>query len=106
VNKMSIIGNFFGFLNDQLLKMTWLSELVRLLTEKVFGLSIKERLGGSIHFFIYDTIKIFILLSVLIFLISYIQSYFPPERTKKILGNIKGIKGNILGALLGTITPF
>lgn len=103
---MSVIGNFFGFLNDQLLKMTWLSELVRLLVEKVFGLSIKERLGGSIHFFIYDTIKIFILLSILIFMISYIQSYFPPERTRKILGGIKGIKGNILGALLGTITPF
>ncbi|GLC31900.1 permease [Clostridium omnivorum] len=101
-----IISAFFSFLNDQILKMTWLSELIRLLVEKVFGLSIKERLGGSIHFFIYDTIKIFILLSVLIFLISYIQSYFPPERTKKILGNIKGIKGNILGALLGTITPF
>jgi len=86
--------------------MTWLSDLIRGLVENVFGLSIKERLGGSVHFFIYDTIKIFILLSVLIFLISYIQSYFPPERTKKILGNIKGIKGNILGALLGTITPF
>ena len=98
--------NIFSFLNDQLLKMTWLSESVRLLVEKVFGLSTKERLGGSIHFFIYDTIKIFILLSILIFIISYIQSYFPPERTKKILGNIKGIKGNILGALLGTITPF
>jgi uncharacterized protein len=103
---MNIIGNFFGFLNDEALKMTWLSELVRLLVEKVFGLSIKERLGGSIHFFIYDTIKIFILLSILIFMISYIQSYFPPERTRKILGGIKGIKGNILGALLGTITPF
>lgn len=103
---MSIITQIFSWLNDQLLKMTWLSELVRSLVEKVFGLSIKERLGGSIHFFIYDTIKIFILLSVLIFIISYIQSYFPPERTKKILGGIKGIKGNILGALLGTITPF
>lgn len=101
-----MISNMLSFLNDQLLKMTWLSELVRLLTEKVFGLSIKDRLGGSIHFFIYDTVKIFILLSVLIFGISYIQSYFPPERTKKILGGIKGIKGNILGALLGTITPF
>jgi len=86
--------------------MNWLSELVRLIVENVFGLSIKERLGGSIHFFIYDTVKIFILLSVLIFIISYIQSYFPPERTRKILGGIKGIKGNILGALLGTITPF
>ena len=86
--------------------MRWLSELVRLLVEKVFGLPVSERIGGSIHFFIYDTIKIFILLSLLIFVISYIQSYFPPERTKKILGKIKGIKGNILGALLGTITPF
>lgn len=103
---MNIAGQLFGFLNDQLLKMKWLSELIRLLVEKVFGLSINERLGGSIHFFIYDTIKIFILLSVLIFIISYIQSYFPPERTKKILGKIKGIKGNIIGALLGTITPF
>lgn len=103
---MNLITGLFGFLNDQILKMTWLSELVRLLVEKVFGISISQRLGGSIHFFIYDTIKIFILLTLLIFMISYIQSYFPPERTKKILGNIKGIKGNILGALLGTITPF
>ncbi|ERI94669.1 hypothetical protein HMPREF1982_00806 [Clostridiales bacterium oral taxon 876 str. F0540] len=103
---MSLVSNFFSFLNDQLLKMTWLSKLIQLLVEKAFGLSVKERLGGSLHFFIYDTIKIFILLSVLIFGISYIQSYFPPERTKKILGSIKGIKGNLLGALLGTITPF
>lgn len=103
---MHIVTQVFRGLNDQLLKMTWLSELVRLLVEKGFGLSIKERLGGSIHFFIYDVVKIFILLSVLIFMISYIQSYFPPERTKKILGRMKGIKGNILGALLGTITPF
>lgn len=94
---MELITGFFGFLNDQLLKMNWLSELVKLLVEKVFGLSTNEKLGGSIHFFIYDTIKIFILLSILIFMISYIQSYFPPERTKKILGNIKGIKGNIQG---------
>lgn len=103
---MNILTLIFGWLNDQLLKMTWLSELVRLLVEKVFGLSVSDRLGGSIHFFIYDTIKIFILLSLLIFIISYIQSYFPPERTKKILGGIRGIKGNILGALLGTVTPF
>lgn len=103
---MNILSLIFGWLNDQLLKMTWLSELVRLLVEKVFRLSVNGRLGGSIHFFIYDTIKIFILLSLLIFVISYIQSYFPPERTKKILGRIRGIKGNILGALLGTITPF
>ena len=103
---MNILAMICGWINDQLLKMKWLSELVRLLVEEVFGLSIGERIGGSIHFFIYDTMKIFILLSALIFVISYIQSYFPPERTKKILGRIKGIKGNTLGALLGTITPF
>lgn len=103
---MDTLSQIFNVFNDQFLKMTWLFEGVRRLVEDVFGLSITERVGGSIHFFIYDTIKIFILLSVLIFAISYIQSYFPPERTKKILGGIKGIKGNILGALLGTITPF
>lgn len=96
----------FEWLNNQLLKMQWLHHLIQLLVENVFGLSIDERLGGSIHFFIYDVIKIFILLSVLIFTISYIQSFFPPERTRKILGGFRGIKANILGALLGTITPF
>ena len=96
----------FNWLNRHLLKMGWLFELIRLLVEKVFGLSIDERLGGSIHFFVYDLIKIFILLSVLIFTISYIQSYFPPEKTKKILGKLNGIPANILGAFLGTITPF
>ena len=96
----------FEWLNDQLLKMEWLSSLIKLLVEKVFGLNTGERLGGSINFFIYDVIKIFILLSVLIFTISYIQSFFPPERTRKILGGYKGISANILGALLGTITPF
>lgn len=103
---MQIIVSIFSWLNDQLLKMTWLSDLVRLLVEKVFGLPISGRIGGSIHFFIYDTIKIFILLSVLIFTISYVQSFFPPERTRRILGRFKGIGANILGALLGTITPF
>lgn len=96
----------FTWLNDQVLRMDWLSTSVRLLVENVFHVSVDQRLGGSLHFFIYDTIKIFILMSVLIFGISYLQSYFPPERTKKMLGGIKGIKGNILGALLGTITPF
>jgi len=96
----------FEFLNSQLLKMDWLSNLIRLLVSNVLGLDINSRLGGSVHFFIYDVIKIFILLSVLIFSISYVQSYFPPERTKKILGNFKGVPANILGALLGTITPF
>jgi len=96
----------FEWLNNQLLRMEWLSNLVKLLVENVFGISIQERLGGSIHFYIYDVIKIFILLSVLIFTISYIQSFFPPERTRKILGRYKGISANILGALLGTVTPF
>lgn len=86
--------------------MEWLSYLVTQLVQNVFGLNTQDRLGGSIHFFIYDVIKIFILLSVLIFMISYIQSFFPPERTRKILGGFNGITANILGALLGTITPF
>ena len=96
----------FEWLNNQLLKMEWLSSLVTLLVESVFGLDMNSSIGGSIHFFIYDVIKIFILLSVLIFMISYIQSFFPPERTRKILGRYKGISANILGALLGTVTPF
>ena len=79
------------WLNNQLLRMEWLSSLVGLLVENVFKLDVNSRLGGSIHFFIYDVIKIFILLSVLIFMISYIQSFFPPERTKKILGRFKGL---------------
>ena len=96
----------FEWLNNQLLKMEWLSDLIAHLVESVFKLDTSERIGGSIHFFIYDVLKIFILLSVLIFVISYIQSYFPPERTKRILGRFKGIPANILSALLGTITPF
>lgn len=96
----------FQWLNDQVLKMEWLSNLFQYLVEKVFDLDIKEQLGGSIHFFLYDVVKIFILLCVLIFIISYIQSFFPPERTRRILGRFKGVSANILGALLGTITPF
>ena len=94
------------WLNNQLLKMEWLYKLVTWVVEKAFGLDIKGKVGGSIHFFIYDVVKIFILLSVLIFMISYIQSFFPPERTKKILGRFEGISANILAALLGTVTPF
>jgi len=86
--------------------MQWLSDAVTWLVGNVFGLDITARLGGSLQFFIYDVIKIFILLAVLIFVISYIQSYFPPERTKKILGKYKGVSANTLGALLGTVTPF
>lgn len=98
--------DIFAWLNDQLLRMNWLSELVRLLIEKVFGLDMASRLGGSLHFFIYDVIKIFILLSVLIFVISWVQSYFPPERTRRILGGMRGFRANLTGALLGTVTPF
>lgn len=98
--------DIFAWLNDQLLRMNWLSELVRLLVEKVFGLDMASRPGGSLHFFIYDVIKIFILLSVLIFVISWVQSYFPPERTRRILGGMRGFRANLTGALLGTVTPF
>lgn len=101
-----MIRSIFSWMNNQLLKMVWLSDLVEDLVTKVFKLDISTRLGGSIHFFIYDVVKIFILLSILIFTISYIQSFFPPERTKKIIGNYDGITANIIGALLGTITPF
>lgn len=96
----------FTWLNNQLLKMQWLWKLVEKLVERVFNLSMDSRLGASIHFFIYDTIKIFILLGLMIFIISYVQSYFPPQRTKKILGRVQGLRGNILGALLGILTPF
>ncbi len=93
-------------MNEQLLRMQWLHDLVRLLLEDIFGLDMASRFGGSVHFFIYDVIKIFILLGTLIFSISWIQSYFPPERTRKIIGRFTGIKANIIGALLGTLTPF
>lgn len=96
----------FEWLNNQLLKMEWLSWLVRILVEDVFGLSLATATGVSVHFFIYDVIKIFILLAVLIFSVSWVQSYFPPERTRKILGKMKGFKANLAGALMGTITPF
>ena len=96
----------FNWLNDQLLRMQWLSDLVTLLVRDFFGIDPTGQIGGSIHFFIYDVIKIFILLGVLIFSISYVQSYFPPERTRRILGQRQGIGANIIAALLGTITPF
>lgn len=98
--------NIFNFFTDQVLKMNWLSDLITLLVENVFNLDVATKVGGSLHFFLYDTIKIFILLGVLIFFISYIQSYFPPERTKKILTRFKGITGSTVSALLGTVTPF
>lgn len=94
------------FIENVFLKMTWLNNWAEYFVVNVLGLSMDTMAGGALQFFIYDTIKIFILLGVLIFGISYIQSFFPPERTKKILGRFKGVTGNTLGALLGTITPF
>ncbi|MEG1312692.1 MAG: permease [Bacilli bacterium] len=95
-----------NFIENIFLKMTWLYSWSEYLVTDIFGLSMNSKLGGGLQFFIYGTIKIFLLLGFLIFSISYIQSYFPPERTKKILGRFKGVTGNTLGALLGTITPF
>ena len=103
---MERLRSVLGLLNDQVLRMEWLSEAVRLLIEGVFGLSTSTKLGASAHFFVYDIVKIFVLLSVLIFGISYVQSFFPPERTREILGRFHGIAANTLSALLGTVTPF
>ena len=93
------------FIQEQLLGMKWLKDLIGNLLNTL-GLDLTGRVGGSIQFFIYDVIKIVVLLCALIFIISYIQSFFPPERTKKILGRFHGIVANILAALLGTVTPF
>ena len=93
------------FIKDQILGMKWLNALIEQLL-LMFGFNLDSRIGGSIQFFIYDTIKITALLCVLIFLISYIQSFFPPERSRKIMGRFHGIGANAVGALLGTVTPF
>ena len=95
----------FDFFMQEVLGMHWLSELVWLVLMDM-GASQASPVWGSVHFFIYDTIKIFILLVSLIFFISYIQSYFPPERTKRILTGFTGVKGAAIAALLGTVTPF
>ncbi|MEK5491817.1 permease [Paenibacillus sp. FSL R7-0297] len=84
----------------------WLDFLIQGLVESVFGISMDTRLGSSVHFFFFDTIKIIILLGIMIFLITYIRSYFPPERTKKILERFSGVKGNFMASLLGIVTPF
>lgn len=102
---MEIIQSIFLFFQDQILGMKWLNELIGN-SLSLIGLDINQRLGGSIQFFIYDVVKITILLCFLIFVISYIQSYFPPERSKKILGRFNGVGANIISALLGTVTPF
>lgn len=93
------------FIQEQILGMKWLNTLIGKILE-VLGLDLTNPMGGSVQFFVYDVIKITILLCVLIFVISYIQSYFPPERSKKILGRFHGVGANIVSALLGTVTPF
>lgn len=103
---MQFIKDIFVWLNDALLKMTWLESLVNQLLLRVFQMDETSYLFKGISFFMYDVVKILILLSVLIYISSYIQSYFTPERTKQILTKFKGIPGNIIGALLGTVTPF
>ena len=95
----------WDFIQKELLGMSWLNRVIGSLLE-LFGLDITSRVGGSVQFFLYDTIKIMVLLGFLILIISYIQSYFPPEKTKKILGRFHGIGANCVAALLGTVTPF
>lgn len=99
------MSSIWNFIQDEILGMQWLKRLISAALNAC-GLNTADRIGGSVLFFIYDTVKILILLGILIFFISYIQSFFPPERTKKILGRFHGIRANILAALLGTVTPF
>lgn len=104
VNGIKVLGNF---ITDQILGMKWLNALLGMEFTAMFGAEfMATHWGGAVQFFVYDTIKIIILLCLLIFLISYVQSYFPPERTKQLLGKYKGIWANAMGALLGTVTPF
>ena len=99
------MSSIWNFIQDEILGMQWLKRLISAALNAC-GLNTADRIGGSVLFFIYDTVKILLLLGILIFFISYIQSFFPPERTKKILGRFHGIRANILAALLGTVTPF
>ena len=102
---MEILRSTWLFIQDQVLGMKWLNTVIGN-GLSALGLDTTSRLGGSIQFFLYDVVKITVLLCVLIFVISYIQSYFPPERSKRILGRFHGILANIIAALLGTVTPF
>ena len=102
---METSGSVWNFLQDQVLGMKWLNEVVGHGVAALFP-DIPDRVSGSVRFFIYDTVKIMVLLGVLILIISYIQSYFPPERTKRILGRFHGVGANCVAALLGTVTPF
>lgn len=102
---MEMLKTIWEFFQNEILGMAWLNRLISTILNS-FGLDANEKIGGSVQFFIYDTIKIMVLLGILIFIISYIQSYFPPQRIKKILGRFHGIGANIIAALLGTVTPF
>lgn len=102
---MQMLEMVWLFFQDQILGMKWLNELIGKGLSAV-GLDLESRVGGSVQFFIYDVVKIVVLLCFLIFIISYIQSYFPPERSKRILGRFHGIWANVVSALLGTVTPF
>lgn len=102
---MEALKTVWDFFQNEVLGMKWLNRLIGSIVEST-GLDPASRIGGSIQFFFYDVIKIMVLLGVLILIISYIQSYFPPERTKKILGRFHGLGANIIAALLGTVTPF
>lgn len=102
---MELIKALGQFIQSQILGMSWLNELTAALLTAL-GLDVSSRWGGSLHFFLYDVIKICLLLCTLIFIISYIQSYFPPERSKRILGRFHGLGANMISALLGTVTPF
>lgn len=102
---MEAIREGWDFFQGEILGMKWLNRLIGSLLEGL-GLDVTSRIGGSVQFFLYDVIKILVLLGILIFVISYIQSYFPPERTKRILGRFHGLWANVLAALLGTVTPF
>ena len=102
---METLKTIWDFLQNEILGMAWLNRLIGSLLDAL-GLDTNGKIGGSVQFFIYDMIKIMVLLCILVFIISYIQSYFPPERTKKILGIFHGIGANIIAALLGTVTPF
>lgn len=102
---MESVKYSWDFVQDQILGMKWLNQVIGIFLNEC-GIDVNTRMGGSIQFFLYDTIKIMVLLGSLILMISYIQSFFPPERTKKILGRFHGIGANIVSALLGTVTPF
>lgn len=102
---MEVLKSIWLFIQNQVLGMKWLNEVIGNGLSAV-GFDVSSRIGGSIRFFIYDVVKITVLLCVLIFVISYIQSYFPPERSKKILGRFHDLGANMIAALLGTVTPF